>query len=73
MAHINYVVANPNGTFTIKDLQQICAIDGQSVQFVVDDSTNDLTQPTLLYNVATEESNEQNIVPTVVGSQLDQR
>jgi hypothetical protein len=69
MAHYYNVVTNPNGTFTIEDLQQICSIDGERVQIVVEDINNDanvIQQPILAYTAASD-STEQTIFsqPTI--------
>lgn len=78
MAQYYNVVSNPNGTFTIEDIQQICSIDGQSVQFVVEDVNNGasvLTQPILTYTAAAPtaaDSTEQILQPSTInlGAQI---
>ncbi|XP_008206476.1 uncharacterized protein LOC100122748 isoform X2 [Nasonia vitripennis] len=74
MAQYYNLVTNSNGTYSIEDVQ-ICSIDGQRVQFVVEDIHNganvQISQPIVAY-ATSPESTEQTIFsqPTInVGAQ----
>lgn len=72
MAQYYNVVTQPNGTLTLEDIQKICGLEGQSVQLVVEDNPNVISQPFLL-TTAPVDNTEQTIItqPTIsVGTQL---
>lgn len=76
MAQYYNLVTNPNGTYSIEDVQ-ICSIDGQRVQFVVEDIHNganvQISQPLVAYTTSPAESAGQTIFsqPTInVGAQV---
>lgn len=62
MAQFYNIVTNASGALTIEEVQRVCSVEGQSVQFVVEDLNNGLNgSPQLLAYTASPQSSEQTV------------
>ncbi|XP_046749761.1 uncharacterized protein LOC124413272 isoform X4 [Diprion similis] len=66
MAQYYNIVTNPSGTVTLEEIQRVCSVEGQNVQFVVEDFNNGLNgSPQVLTYTTAAPTSEQ----AVFGSQ----
>ncbi|XP_046586106.1 uncharacterized protein LOC107224533 isoform X1 [Neodiprion lecontei] len=60
MAQYYNIVTNPSGTVTLEEIQRVCSVEGQNVQFVVEDFNNGLNgSPQLLTYTTAAPTSEQ--------------